>query len=101
MAQTERERLKELLRHQANVAFPAAARAGKYPIIYNHCFLRVVYDNLFGEKWQRVLGDKKPAIHQLDETQLRRATEIGQRLIADRAACETMNRKSLEYRGKI
>ncbi len=84
----------------ANRQFPEAARAGGYPIVHNHCFLRVVYDHLFEKKWQKALDSKKPAIHQLDETQLRRALSLGHQVMADRSTCEIMNRRSLEWRGK-
>ena len=94
------EELKDQLRHLANDVFPATARRDGYPIVMNHCFLRVVYDNLFGQKWQEVLGTKKPAIHQLDETQLRRAIALGNEIIADRRRCEILNQRSLEWRGK-
>jgi hypothetical protein len=96
-----KENLKHHLLTLANETFPEVARRQGYPIVFNHCFLRVVYDNLFEEKWQRVLGTKKPAIHQLSETQLRRAIEIGDAVIADRRTCEIMNRRSLEWRGKV
>ena len=92
--------LKDQFRRQANHTFPAVARRGGYPIVMNHCFLRVVYDNLFGQKWQEVLSTKKPAIHQLDETQLRRAIELGNEVIADRGTCEILNERSLTWRGK-
>lgn len=94
------EALKDQLRTLANETFPAVARRDKYPIVFNHCFLRVVYDNLFGQKWQEVLNPKKPAIHQLSETQLRRAIALGNEIIADRQTCEILNRRSLEWRGK-
>jgi hypothetical protein len=97
---SEREALKDELRELANDTFPAVARREGYPIVFNHCFLRVVYDHLFQQQWQKVLGTKKPAIHQLDETQLRRAIALGREMIADRRACEIMNRRSLEWRGK-
>ena len=94
------EALREALRHQANVEFPAAARAGGYPIRFNHCFLRVVYDNLFGAQWQTVLPKGKPAIRQLTAAQLERALEIGQAVIGDKETCMRLNRKSLDWRGK-
>ena len=92
--------LKQALRTQANDTFPAAARAGGYPIVMNHCFLRVVYDNLFQQKWQTALDAKKPAIHQLDEMQLRRAITLGEEIIADRETCEILNQRSLKWRRK-
>jgi len=97
---SQREALKEELRIQANKTFPAVARREGFPIVMNHCFLRVVYDNLFQQKWQRVLSHERPAIHQLDETQLRRAVALGNEIIADRQACEMMNERSLQWRGR-
>ncbi|MGB3799283.1 MAG: hypothetical protein WA952_05670 [Lewinella sp.] len=84
----------------ANRQFPAAAREGGYPIVHNHCFLRVVYDHLFQKNWREALDSKKPAIHQLDEMQLRRAVSLGHQVMADRATCEIMNQQSLAWRGK-
>ena len=92
--------LKAHLRQLANEDFPAAARAGGYPIRFNHCFLRVVYDNLVGNKWQRVLTGKQPAIHQLTEEQLRRAIEIGEAITAEAGVCRALNEQSLGWRGK-
>ena len=96
----DRAALRAALLRQANETFPAVARREGYPIVFNHCFLRVVYDNLFGEKWQRVLNPKKPAIDQLDETQLRRAIALGEQVIADRATCEMLNETSRRYRSR-
>ena len=92
---------KERLRQLANVEFPAAAKAGKYPIIFNHCFLRVVYDDVFKDKWQNVLAKGKPAIHQLTETQLDEAIRVGERLVNDKLLVERLNHQSLRYRGKL
>ena len=95
------EALKAQLREQANERFPAAAKTGGYPIRFNHCFLRVVYDTLFGAQWQTVLPKGKPAIHQLSEDQLRQALRIGEAVIADPETCKALNRQSLIYRGKL
>lgn len=92
--------LKDRLRQLANTDFPAAARSGDYPVRFNHCFLRIVYDNLFGGKWQEALSNGKPAIHQLTEEQLTAAIELGERLIDDPAHCRLLNERSLRWRGK-
>ena len=94
------DELKRELLDLANREFPARANQGGYPIRLNHCFLRVVYDHLFEKKWQEALDPKKAAIHQLDETQLRRAIELGHEVMADRESCEIMNERSLVWRGK-
>lgn len=96
-----KEDRKAHLCYLANEAFPAAARGGGYPIRFNHCFLRVVYDNLFGARWNTVLPPGKPAIHQLTEEQLEQAIEIGEEVIADADVCRRLNEQSLRYRGKL
>ena len=96
-----RETLKDQLRHQANETFPAAARSGNYPVRFNHCFLRIVYDNLLGDRWQNVLAKGTPAIHQLDEEQLTEALRIGRSIIDDPERCRALNRRSLGWRGKL
>lgn len=92
--------LKNRLRTLANETFPAAARSGNYPVRFNHCFLRIVYDNLLGDQWQNVLG-KGPAIHQLSQEQLDQAVQLGRRIIEDPKLCEELNLRSLEFRGKL
>lgn len=94
------EILKDRLRQLANDEFPAAARAGKYPIVFNHCMLRVVYDNLFQDKWQRVLAKGRPAIHQLTESQLFVAIAIAEKIMNDRQACVILNEQSVRWRKK-
>ncbi|WP_198661641.1 hypothetical protein [Lewinella sp. IMCC34183] len=98
MERDRTDHLRRELLELANDHFPAAARRGGYPIVHNHCFLRVVYDNLFSEKWQRVLDPKKAAIRQLDETQLRRAIDLGKQVLADPATCKILNERSLRWR---
>ena len=101
------EALRGELLYLANEKFPAVAKTGGYPVRFNHCFLRIVYDNLFGARWQTVLPNPKDrasrgqaAYKQLDAEQLSRAIEIGERIIDDPEACRELNRKSLNWRGK-
>lgn len=89
----------ELLR-LAREDFPAAAATGDYPVRLDHCFLRIVYDNLFGAPWRTVLPKGKPAITQLTAEQLARALEIGRSIIADPQTCRRLNAHSLALRGK-
>ena len=95
-----REELKTELLRIAREEFPRAAREGRYPIRFDHCMLRVVYDHLYGAQWQTVLK-KGPAIHQLSEVELKRAIEIAGQVTAEREVCERLNRQSLKYRGKL
>ena len=84
----------------ANEAFPAVAKTGDYPVRFNHCFLRIVYDNLLGARWQEVLPKGRAAYKQLSAEQLARAIELGEAVVADPAYCRTLNERSLRWRGK-
>ena len=88
------------LLYLANEKFPAVAKTGDYPVRLNHCFLRIVYDNLLGAQWQTVLPKGRAAYKQLSTEQLARAIEIGERVIDDPAVCRELNRRSLAWRGK-
>ena len=95
------EQLRAELRELANRTFPATAKGDqRYPIKLNHCFLRVVYDNLVEDKWRRVLTGEGPAINQLTGEQLERAVELGEAITADPDLCRTLNQRSVEWRGK-
>ncbi len=92
--------LRSELLHLAREVFPVAARAGKFPIHQDHCFLRIVYDNLFEQKWQDVLPKGEAAYKQLTNNQLQAAIALGHSIIADAATCTELNQKSLAWRGK-
>ena len=92
--------LRARLLHLANEVFPAAAKTGDYPVRLNHCFLRIVYDNLLGARWQTVLPKGQPAYRQLTPDQLARAIEIGEAIVADPQHCRRLNERSLRWRGR-
>ena len=94
------EQLRARLRTMAREEFPAAARGGGYPVRFDHCFLRIVYDNLFDAPWRSVLPQGRPAIEQLDRAQLARALEIGRAITDDPEECRRLNARSLHLRGK-
>ena len=93
--------LRERLMRLANVEFPAAAKSGAYPVRFNHCFLRIVYDHVFGTQWQRILPKGQAAYKQLNAEQLTQAISIGESIIQDPALCSELNKASLAYRGKL
>ena len=92
------------LRHEllelANERFPAVAKTGGYPVHLNHCFLRIVYDNTLGARWDTVLPKGRPAYKQLDQQQLHRALAIGYEITESPARCRELNAVSLAMRGR-
>lgn len=42
-----------------NRVLPGLASSRKFPVRYNHCFQRIIIDNLFGRCWYEVLERKR------------------------------------------
>ena len=94
---TLRDKYTDLINRQ----LPALAKQTPMPVQFNHCFARIVLDNLFEDCWYHHLSRKQPAYKQLDETQLMKAIAIAQSIL-DHPECATqLNRNSLSWRGKL
>ena len=89
-----------LMRVDLPAAARAAADAGRpWPIRLDHCFMRVVLDDLFGRPWREALTGRGPAYRQLSAEQLRRAIATGESMIAGGAnRVRTLNDASLNRR---
>ena len=92
------ERYLELI----NQVLPRLAER-QFPVRYNHCFGRIVLDNLFGCCWYEVLSRKNgSAYKQLNQEQLKRAIEIAETVIAEpEEHIAQLNQNSLRWRGKL
>lgn len=85
-----------------NEALPEAARRSDgWPIHLDHCFGRVVLDNLFGDEWyDHVEG--RPAYEHLSREELAEAIEIADRMLEEgRPVVEELNERSLRWRGEL
>jgi hypothetical protein len=72
-----------------------------WPIHLDHCFGRVVFDNLFGDEWYSHV-DGRPAYKYLTRNELQQAIEIADRMLEDgKPAVEELNENSLRWRGKL
>ncbi len=74
----------------------------RFPVQYNHCFQRIILDNLFGRCWYEVLERKQgPAYKQLTEDQLERAITLANSIIVKPDSyVQQLNQNSLKWRGK-
>lgn len=94
------------LRHQylelTNQVLPTLAASRHFPVRYNHCFQRIILDNLFGRCWYDVLErGREPAYQQLTEVQLKQAIALANRIIDQPDSyLESLNQNSLNWRGK-
>jgi hypothetical protein len=78
-----------------------AQNSDGWPIRLDHCFGRVVLDNLFGDEWYGHV-DGRPAYEHLSRDELREAIEIADRMLErGRPAVAELNRNSLRWRDKL
>ena len=83
-----------------NVLLPSIAVKRGFPVIKNHCFQRIVLDNLFGGCWYDFLEEGKiPAYRQLSLEQLQAAIVIAQGLSDSPIEhIQALNAKSMQWR---
>ena len=86
-----------------NKVLPQIARERQFPVKYNHCFGRIILDNLFGCCWYQVLERKQGAAYkQLTEEQLSRAIALAEAMIdQSNEYIVQLNHNSLRWRGKL
>jgi hypothetical protein len=86
-----------LINHQ----LPELAKQISMPVRFNHCFARIVLDNLFADCWYNYLSRKQPAYRQLKEAQMIKAIAIAQSIVDYPKRIEQLNQNSLRWRGKL
>lgn len=97
------EELRQRYLELVNRELPALAKQRQFPVRFNHCFARIILDNLFACCWYEALDRKQGAAYkQLSPEQLQQAIAIAQAII-DRpdAYIEELNQNSLRWRNKL
>ncbi|MEL6352079.1 MAG: hypothetical protein AAFR58_09950 [Cyanobacteria bacterium J06627_28] len=84
-----------------NTDLPQKAKQTHMPVRFNHCFARIVLDNLFKDCWYRHLSKKEAAYKQLNEQQLQQAIELARSMLDDSQKSYQLNQNSLKWRGKL
>ncbi len=93
---TARERLVSQWLNLTRSTLPGLAGAARWPIRFDHCFMRVCLDHAIGQPWhQRV---RRPAIRHLTYDQLRAAISVAERIVADPSTLPALNTQSLAWR---
>ena len=70
----------------------------QWPVKYDHCFQRIVLDNICNGCWYDHL--KRPAYKHLSNSQALKAIKLCEDIISGNADLHALNRKSLIWRGK-
>lgn len=83
-----------------NRVLPHLATERDFPVRHNHCFQRIILDNIFNGCWYDALDRKRgPAYQQLTEAQLEAAIGLADRIIAEPDAyLRQLNQNSLSWR---
>jgi len=72
----------------------------KWPVVLDHCFARIILDNVVGidRPWTQVL--KSPAYKNMTEDQLKAAIDVGEKIMKGEVNLVELDEKSLMFRGK-
>ncbi len=89
----------EYLAYTKNI-LPQLARQQKWVVYYDHCFQRIILDNLFRMRWYDAI-EKRPAYKQLSYEQLQQAVSLAKDIEKyGNEYLRLLNAKSLEWRKK-
>ena len=97
METLRQEKLQAELSSVIKELLPSIAKDTQLPVHLDHCFGRIVYDNLFQDCWWNHISKPKSAIASLNVEQLRKAVVIA-RSLTDLETCRVLNNKSLQWR---
>ena len=103
----EKKMLKNKILENVKIKLPEFSKINKLRVRRYHSFLRICYDNLFQDKWDKkikgmtnMFNPKKPLIHQLGLGHLKKVYEISN-LLFDKNKLTILNNKSLKFRNKL
>lgn len=100
---TNIEELRQRYLELINQELPGLAKQRQFPVRFNHCFARIILDNLFARCWYEILDRKKGAAYkQLSCPQLQQAIAIAEAIIErPDSYIKDLNQNSLRWRNKI
>lgn len=95
------DQLRQEYRWLTSVVLPQLATQRQFPVSEDHCFQRIILDNLFGCCWYDALESQGLAYRQLSETQLRAAIALAHSIVRlPDEYLHQLNRSSLDWRAK-
>ena len=86
-----------------NQELPQQAKERHFPVRLNHCFARIILDNLFQCCWyEKIDRNKGAAYKQLSVEELQQAIALAEKIINSRDRyIQELNQNSLYWRGKL
>jgi hypothetical protein len=97
----QRQTLQQHYLYLTSEKLPELARTGalKSPVTENHCFQRIMLDNVCGGQWNTFIA--APAYQHMSDQQLVQMTSMCNDVLCGKADLFTLNRQSLVWRSKI
>lgn len=81
---------------------PARALREGWVVQADHCFQRIILDNVVNDAWRNQLTRPGPAYRQLSDEQLQRAVDLASQIEREGdGLLRQLNRNSLNWRGKL
>ncbi|GGG02228.1 hypothetical protein GCM10007304_15260 [Rhodococcoides trifolii] len=99
----DRDELRARYRHLVKTELPSLGVAGRWVVVKDHCFGRILLDHAVGACWYDVLDRRRsPAFDQLDDEQLTSAVEMADQIVREGdPLLRRLNTQSLVWRGKV
>ena len=102
-SRTQRPQMLDRYRSLINDDLPRAAKAKSdrqpiWPVHLNHCFGRIILDNICKQPWRRIIP--APAIRNMSPDQLEQAVTLAEDILSGKTDLATLNRESLRMRGE-
>ena len=96
----EKDTLIATYMHLTKEVLPSMSRSDRtdWPVSEDHCFQRIVLDNVCGGVWYEYLD--RPAYKHLTNDQAQRAVKLCEDIAAGRADLHELNQQSLIWREK-
>jgi hypothetical protein len=80
---------------------PAHAVRNGWTVTQDHCFMRIILDQLFQDCWYNHLDRRVTAYKQLGDQQLVQCIAMAEQLMSDSETLTKWNSQSLMWRGKL
>lgn len=96
---TIKEKLLRQYNQLINNDLPSLSKREGLVIRHNHCWVRLLLDNTFQTKWDRVLS--RPAYKNLTATHLFLVIKLAELIIKYPTLTKDLNNRSLKYRNKL
>ena len=102
MSRAELEAIWLMLTRETLPALAAQRRATAraWPVVADHCFMRIILDSVHGQRWDSIVT-ARPAYRHMADDHLHAAITLARQIADGAVDLWALNAKSLAWRGKL